>query len=293
MEASEVVKTEGGDVEKEHVQRLMALLHEVVRKEGSRKGAARALGIDRRTVGACMDGGGMTWRLREALERGLRDGVGSSAARHRKRHDALERRVEKLAKELHEGLDVVRGEVKTLGEEQGRALAKIEGELTRLETTRESTAEPAEAQDATGDAPEKAPATDKPSARARYPKRLYPELVTKEPAPDDEEVFGAAWPLIEEWREIWKAGHVGTGKGLAWLETEARVRSLEVALLEEHGMTLPPETEPLHGLYRSTQLTWRRDTLVDVRRALAWRYLLWKALTCGLWRSRWWPARRA
>ncbi len=293
MEASEVVGTEGRDAEEEHVQRLMALLHEVVRREGSRKGAARALGIDRRTVGACMDGGGMTWRLREALERGLRDGVGSSAARHRKRHDALERRVEKLAKELHEGLDVVRGEVKTLGEEQGRALAKIEGELTRLETTRESTAEPTEAQDATGDAPEKAPATDKPSARARYPRRLYPELVTKEPAPDDEEVFGAAWPLIEEWREIWKAGHVGTGKGLAWLETEERVRSLEVALLEEYGMTLPPETEPLYGLYRSTQLTWRRDTLVDVRRALAWRYLLWKALTCGLWRSRWWPGRRA
>ena len=293
MEASEVVGTEGGDAEKEHVQSLMALLHEVVRREGSRKGAARALGIDRRTVGACMDGGGMTWRLREALERGLRDGVGSSAARHRRRHDALERRVEGLAKELHEGLDAVKGEVKVLCEEQSGALAKIEGKLTRLETTRESTAEPAEAQDATGDAPEKAPATDKPSARARYPRRLHPELVTKEPAPDDEEVFGAAWPLIEEWREIWKAGHTGTGKGFAWLETEERVRSLEVALLKEHGMTLPPETEPLHGLYRSTQLTWRRDTLHEVRRALAWRYLLWKALTCGLWRSRWWPGRRA
>ena len=291
MESIKTIMTEGGDAEEERVQRLMALLHEVVRKEGSRKGAARALGIDRRTVGACMDGGGMTWRLREALERGLRDGVGSAAARHRKRHDALERRVEGLAKELHEGLDAVKGEVKTLGEEQGRALAKIEGKLTRLETTRESTAEPAEAQDATGDAPEKAPATDKPSARARYPRRLHPELVTREPAPDDEEVFGAAWPLIEEWREIWKAGHVGTGKGLAWLETDARVRELEVALLEEYGMTLPPETEPLHGLYRSSQLTWRKDTLFDVRRALAWRYLLWKALTCGLWRSRWWPGR--
>ena len=217
--------------------------------------------------------------------------MGSSAARHRKRHDALESRVEKLAKELHEGLDAVKSEVKTLGEEQGRALAMIEGKLTRLETTRESKAVPTAAPDATGDAPEKAPATGKPSARARYPKRLYPDLVTKEPAPDDEEVFGAAWPLIEEWREIWKAGHVGTGKGLAWLETEERVRSLEVALLEEYGMTLPPEEQPLHGLYRSSQLNWRRDTLVDVRRALAWRYLLRKALTCGLWRSRWWPGR--
>ena len=107
------------------------------------------------------------------------------------------------------------------------------------------------------------------------------------------EGYGKAWPLIFEWREIWKAGHTGVGKGLAWLETEERVRSLEVALLEEYGMTLPPETQPLHGLYRSTQLNWRRDPLVDVRRALAWRYLLWKALTFGLWRSRWWPGRRA
>ncbi len=293
MEAGEKVRTKEGEAEEEHVQRLMALLHEVVRKEGSRKGAARALGIDRRTVGACMDGGDMTWRLREALERGLRDEVGSSAARHRRRHDALERRVEKLVKELHERFDAVKGEVKTLGEEQGRALAKIEKRLSRAEAQRESMSEPTEAQDATGDAPEEAPATGTPSARARYPRRLYPDLVTREAAPDDEEVFGAAWPLIEEWREIWKAGHVGTGKGLAWMETEERVRSLEVALLEEHGMTLPPETEPLHGLYRSTQLNWRKDTLFDVRRALAWRYLLWKALTCGLWRSRWWPARRA
>ena len=290
MESSEKVMTEGGDADEEYVLRLKALLHDMVRTKG-RIRAAEELGLDPRTVGACMDGEGMSWRVREALERGLQEGAGSAAARQRKRNDALERRVERLAKELHEGLDAVRGEVKTLGGEQGRALAKIEGKLTRLETTRESTAEPAEAQDATGDAPEKAPATDKPSPMARYPKRLYPDLVTKEPAPDDEEVFGEAWPLIEEWREIWKAGHTGTGKGLAWLETEARVRSLEVALLEEYGMTLPPETEPLHGLYRSTQLTWRRDTLHEVRRALAWRYLLWKALTCGLWRSRWWPGR--
>ncbi len=291
MESSERVMTEGGDAEEEHVQRLMALLHELVRREGSRRGAARALGIDRRTVGACMDGGGMTWRLREALERVRRDGVGSSAARHRKRQDALERRVEKLEKELHEGLDAVKGEVKALREEQGRGLAKIEEKLARREIPREATAASVEVQGATGSKQERASATGKPSARARYPKRLYPELVTKEPAPDDEEVYGAAWPLIEEWREIWKAGHTGVGRGLAWLEIEERVRELEVAMLEEHGLTLPPEEQPLHGLWRSAQLNWRRDTLNEVRRAVAWRHLVRKVLTCGLWRSRWWPSR--
>ena len=35
-----------------------------------------------------------------------------------------------------------------------------------------------------------------------FPERLkYPDLATREPAPDDEEIFGEAWPLIVEWRE--------------------------------------------------------------------------------------------
>ena len=282
MEPMEKVITASEDEEEERVQRLMALLHELVRREGSRKGAARALGIDRRTVGACMDGGGMTWRLREALERVLRDGVGSAAARQRKRHDALERRVEGLEKELHDTRDAVMGEIGKLREDQGQKWESLEQRLARRETPRESAAEPAEAPGATGRAREEAKATAKPAAKAKLPKRLYPELVTKEPAPDDEEVYGGAWPLIKEWRRLWKT-HTGVGKGLAWLETEERVRELEVAMLEENGLTLPPEKQPLHGLWRSTQLNWRKETLHEVRRAVAWRHLLRKVLTCGLW----------
>ena len=87
-----------------------------------------------------------------------------------------------------------------------------------------------------------------------------PELVTKEPAPDDEEVYGEAWPLIEEWRRL-REGHPNEGKGLSWLRTEERVRELEVTMLVQHGLTLPPETEPLRGLDRSSQLNWRKATL--------------------------------
>ena len=164
----------------------------------------------------------------------------------------------------------------------------MEQRLARRETQQENLPRPADAPNATGSTPEEATATDKPPPKAKFPKRRYPELVTKEPAPDDEEVFGEAWPLIEEWRRLWKAGHTGVGKGLAWLETEQRVRGLEVAMLEEHGLTLPPEKQPLHGLWRSTQLTWRKATVSEVRRAVAWRRLVRKVLTCGLWRSRWW-----
>ena len=201
--------------------------------------------------------------------------MGSAAARQRKRHDALERRVEGLEKELHDARDAVMGEIGKLRDDQEQKWESLERRLARRETPRKSATGPAEAPGATGDAPEEAPSVAKPSAKAKFPKRLYPELVTKEPAPDDEEVYGAAWPLIKEWRRLWKT-HTGVGKGLAWLETEERVRELEVTMLEEHGLTLPPEKQPLHGLWRSTQLNWRKETLHEVRRAVAWRHLVRK-----------------
>ena len=290
MEPNETIVTEGGDAEEDYVLQLRALLHDLVRKKG-RVQAAGELGLDPRTVGACMDGEGMSWRVREALERGLPEGAGSAAARQRKRNDALERRVETLEKELHDGLEAVSEEIGKLREDQDRRWESLEQQLARRETQHENRQGSSRSVDAPSKAerqPEKAPPADKLPAKAGSPKRLYPELVMKEPAPDDEEVYGEAWPLIEEWREIWNAGHVGTGRGLAWLETEARVRELEVAMLEEHGLTLPPEKQPLHGLWRSTQLNWRRETLHEVRRAVARRHLVRKVLTFGLWRSRWW-----
>ena len=41
--------------------------------------------------------------------------------------------------------------------------------------------------------------------------------------------------------------------------TEERLLEVELALLEEHGMTLPPEQRfPLRGFARSGQVNWRR-----------------------------------
>ena len=94
--------------------------------------------------------------------------------------------------------------------------------------------------------------------------RDYPDLVTLEPA-DDAAVFGDAWPLIVEWRVLMDS-HPTQGKGLAWLADEERLRVVELALLEDHGLTLPPEKQPLRDFDRSGQITWRRTALSASRR---------------------------
>ena len=123
----------------------------------------------------------------------------------------------------------------------------------------------------------------KPPPRPRL-RREYPDLVTREPAEDDEEVFGEAWPLIVEWRGL-KDAHPSRGRGLSWLATQERLLTVELALLEEHGMTLPPETYPLRGFARDEQTGWRRTALYDTRRARARGELLRRVLTLWLWRK--------
>ena len=280
---SDVTKTEdGSDTEKLHHDRLMALLHDLVRNHGGRRGAARELGVDRRTVAACMDGKGMAWRIREALERALQEGIGSAAKRERRHNEDLERRVEQLEgwrealeKERIGGLEAVAGQVEALREEYTRKFGQVERRLNRVEAQRGINGE-RETRDSAG----------KSGVGVTDPRR-HPDVVTKDSAPDDEEVFGAAWPLIDEWRGLREA-HPNQGKSLSWLATEERIRELEVAMLEDHGLTLPPETEPLRGIDRSSQLNWRRETLREVRITRARRELLGLVLrifTLGLWRK--------
>ncbi len=99
------------------------------------------------------------------------------------------------------------------------------------------------------------------------------------------EVYRDAWPLVEEWRRL-RAGHPHQGRSLSWLVTEERLLTLELAMLEEHGLTLPPETQPLRGFGRKGQTGWRRKALADTRKALGRRKLLrWARRVCtlGLW----------
>ena len=274
------------DVENIHHMRLMALLQELVREKGY-KGAARVLEIDPQTVTDSAKTGRLTRRVRDSLERALQEGVGSAAERQRKRNEELEGRVEGLAGEVKG----VAGEVESLGKEVRRRLSGIEGAVAAL--GRDDPQRTGAGHAGAGPQPEGSGAAQAGAARAgRKPpskpsmRREYPDLATREPAPDDEEIFGEAWPLIVEWRGL-KDAHPNEGKGLDWLTAQERVLELELALLEEHGMTLLPEKQPLRGLDRSGQTSWRRTALYDTRRARRKAELLRKVrrvVTLGLWR---------
>ena len=254
--------------------RLMALLKDLV-KDMSQVEAAELLGIDRKTVWRSLGAGRLSPRLSDALDRLLLSGGGSAAAQQREEMDALTRRIDGLERETRRALRAVEGGIKALREEQVENTRGMQRRLGQMETARDP------------QSGEESPGPVRRPPRMVEFRRKYPELATMEPAPDDEEVFGAAWPLIVEWRKL-RDTHPNRGKGLAWLADEERLMEVELALLEEHGLTLPPEKQPLHGLDRGAQVNWRRTALYDTQRAWAKAELLrWvrRILTFNLWRK--------
>ena len=278
MEPEKDVVEKGRSVRDMHHLRLMSLLQELERDNG-RKKAAEMLGVDRRTLDASLDEGVLTRRIRGALEKALQSGVGSAAAEQRDRNDQLADRLEdleggfeELGKEVRANNRASEDRDRAVREEVAQGFRKVEKTLAGLETGRGGQEDGA---NANGAGPQ-------PTKRSSL-RREYPDLVTLEPAEDDEDVFGEVWPLIVEWREL-KAVHPDEGKSLSWLRTEERFLALELTLLEGHGLTLPPATFPLRGFDRNGQVNWRKTALSDTRRALRKRDLL-NSLTFGvLWK---------
>ena len=270
--------SDGPDMEKLRRLRLSGFLRELVRAEGKME-AAELLGVNYKTLARAEKSGQITGRMGDALERLLGTGDDPEAARLRERMTALEGGVEALAKEMRGGLAEIRAAVAGKDEAQGQGAGQGQG-----------TGQP-QAQDGEGAGRSETRAAPpvaglRSEKRVRLP-RLDPEVVTEGPADDDAEVYGEAWPLVEEWRSR-RAGHPHQGRSLSWLTTEERLLTLELAMLEEHGLTLPPETQALRGFGRKGQINHRWKALADTRVALRKRKLLrWvrRVLTVGLWRK--------
>ena len=150
------------------------------------KGAARVLGIDRRTVAASVRSGVLSGRAREALERALVEGDGTSESRERRDQEELRRRLEAFEEEMRGTVEAVRGDIQTLGKEHARTTRLVERLIRHVGVTRD------------GGSDALAPGGRGRRGTIIESRREYPELVTREPAQDDEEVYADAWPLVGE-----------------------------------------------------------------------------------------------
>ena len=272
---------DGYDVEKARRVRLRGFLRELVREEG-RVEAAELLGVAYRTVVRAEESGEITGRMGDALERLLNTGEDPEVVRLREAVGALEER-----------LAALEGGVETPDAEEAEGDGEGNGTEAQAQKKEEDDTETRAKDGKDGEGAGRSESRAAPQVvrlRPTNPDTLQPfdpEIVTVQPADDDVEVYGAAWPLVEEWRSL-RAGHPNQGSSLSWLTTQKRLLVLELAMLEEHGLTLPPEKQPLRGFGRDGQTSWRRTALTDARKALARRKLLrWvrRILTCGLWRK--------
>ena len=255
--------------------RLMALLRDKI-DDGGKVKAAKALDVNYRTVSKAVGSGTLTDRMSDALDRHLLLGDGSAAAQQRDRVDALVERVSALERELRGGLEAVVGEVKAFREEHARSMRHVERRLVRLEAGRSESETPSP----TG-------AETEPTKRRYVRPRTYPQLVTPEAEPDEDLVYGDAAPVIVEWRRV-RAEFLKTRTTLDRTEVQEPMLEMEIALVGEHGLTLPPASFPWDEFDRRDKVWELTQDLKRVRaernRALLRRWLH-RVLTFGLWRK--------
>ena len=268
----------GGGVGDMHLARLMSLLNDLIREYGA-GGAAEILEVDRRTLNASIKRDQLSRRMRTALDRMLLAGGGSEAARQRERFAAVEKglgeletRIGHLEKDVRSGLEEIREAVggAAASRTTGREVSELAERVGRLERDRSRSAAAGEPVPQEG-------------IRVRSD-NVHPTVVTAEPHPGGEEHYGEGAVLVAEWRDLRRSMFDGTGLDQAL--ARERVMELEIAMLGECGLTLPPQTEPLHPSRRAVQVDWRRRELEDLRshrvrlQALRW---VRRVLTLGVW----------
>ena len=272
----------GVDMERLREIKLMGFLRELDRQEG-RMATAALLGVNYKTVARALDEDRVTGRMADALELLLGAGGDSELERLRQQVRLLAERMAAL-EEPGDLPPVVSGPVvggDLDGDDGGGDGGGVEQE--------QASAQPG---DGNGGASAQQPPLPPPvsglgvSKPARR-RRVDPELVTREPAEDDPEVYGDAWPLVSQWRGL-KPRLPVQGRSLSWLIDYERLLTLELAMLEEHGLTLPPAKEPVKGLARRDHTRWRWKALYRTQVAIRKRKLLrWlrRLLTLGAWRN--------
>ncbi len=271
--------------EQQRHERLVALLREMVEAE-SRATVAEALGVSYRTLVRAVDSGRLTARVADALERHLLEVKGSARAlAGPKRKGGLEGRVEQLEAEvaqLQTRVGTMQAVVGAVQEDQVRTLERWERRLARVEA-REATVNGSAAPSMPSVKGAVEGVRELPQVRA--PRRPYPQLVTIDPEQGEELIYGEAMPAIAEWRETREMLERVRSR-LGKLDARKRMVELEVAIVADHELTLPPAVYPWDRADRRDEVWRRKQSLEDLRvernRALFWRWVR-RVLTLGLW----------
>lgn len=278
-------------------QQLLTLLRDLVGREGPVK-AAETLGVTYRTVTRAIETNALTGRMEDALKRHQLEAGGAAAEPVIGRLDALERQQEQLekgllalAREVGARLPKVSRDPVELRDGlpahdlEGRAGGPGERASGQVEATREAVG--GRKSDSTHAAKGEPQLVITFPRRLLKPWRVHPTVLTMTAEEGDEILYGPAQPLIVEWRQTVAASR---RKGEGRVErARARVRmcELELVLVGEHELTLPPATYQWDEDRRWDELNRLRLSLVSARwelaQALLWRWV-WLVLTLGRWR---------
>ena len=256
----------GGD------ERLWGLLQELLQSRG-RLRAAELLGVSERTLRRAQEAGRLTRPLASVLARhaATLPGADSNLRDVTVALAGLAQRVEALEQHTSEAQAALQTELAELIE----ANRELQGWVTALERRQ------------VGELVPVADETTETSSSSAGVSRRYPQLVTLEAEAGEERVYGAATPLVIEWRAARQA-LAGTGDSYVRLEADLLLTELERELIESHQLTLPPADIPWDGLRRHSELRRRERSLARLRRerrrARLARWAL-RLLTLG-WRGR-------
>ena len=278
--------------EGEREQELLANLRDLI-DEAGQGGAARQLGVDRKTLWRVLDSGRLTPLVTEALER---RGANPEAARRRGRLDALERRTKMLDKDaegLAEAVEALRDEFGTLADLQAEALRAWERRLSAVESQLAGGAAPATEPLGAGREDGAPPSLQGlvqqalGHERGTRPHRDHPEVVTLTAEEGEELVYGKAAPTIVDWRRQRIASLDRGASRVERARAGLRMCELELVLIGEYELTLPPSISPWDESRLGEELHRCEQSLRRARRELVrahcWR-LLRRLLTLGLWR---------
>ncbi len=245
--------SDGEERERTDDAQLLTLLRELIQAGGLPE-TAELLGVSARTLQRTTASGRLTVRMRAALElRRLSEESATTTPRDEET-DGLSQRLEHLEARVEE----LAGELRAT---RSAPPPPVKGERTTVA----------------------APSVEEP-ARGR-PWRPYPQLITPEPEPGEELVYDDATPTIVAWRET-RAELRAARHRLDRLDAERHLWELEIVLIRDHELTLPPASYPWDRFDRRDEVWALERTLAELRgerrRALL---LLWvrRVLTLGLW----------